>query len=408
VALDLVALDEGAPEVGPSSEQQGLPTWSGLRGGDYALRASQFKQGFTRFLVRGLTGVDGGGEQGYPAGDEGGYLIPITADAASYSLEVYVLSQGEAGTPQAAAATTPLSEPTATPGGPTEIPSVIQIETPVPGSAPTATPQSRATATPRPDPITRATVQPTERPIVTSTAVARAQRGTVEVRVWGCSESIDTFELADCAQAVDGYELRLISDSGEVIGQGDATIGNDGTVSWKNLPLGSYLFQQPVMLAGAVTYYVPNRPLGNDNSGYVVTIDRDEPVATIDVYNLPAPSSSAAPTVAPAATSDTDSDGIVDSDETDVFGTDPLTADSDADGVLDGAEIAAGTDPLVPDSVAPEEPVGDGDSDGDRLSDADEAAFGTDPNFADSDGDGFFDGDEVNLGTDPLDGSSFP
>jgi hypothetical protein len=178
-------------------------------------------------------------------------------------------------------------------------------------------------------------------------------------------------------------------------------------VTWKNLPLGSYLFQQPVMLAGAVTYYAPNLPLGNDNSGYVVTIDRDEPVATIDVYNLPAPSAAVAPTVAPAA-SDSDSDGVVDGDETDLFGTDPLTADSDADGILDGAEIAAGTDPLVPDGAAPEEPAGDGDSDGDRLSDADEAAFGTDPNFADSDADGFFDGDEVNLGTDPLDGSSFP
>jgi hypothetical protein len=409
-ALDLVALAEGAPEVGPSSERQGVPTWSGLRGGDYALRASQFKQGFARFVVRGLTGVDGEGGQGYPAGEDGGYLIPISADAADYSLEVYVLSQGEEGTPVAAAATAPASEPTATPGGPTEVPSVIQIETPVPGSEPTATPRPRATATPRPDPITRATAQATERPLVTSTAVARARSGTVEVRVWGCTESIESFELADCAQAVGGYELRLVSEDGEVIGQGDATIAGDGTVTWKNLPLGSYLFQQPVMLSGAVTYYAPNLVLGNDNSGYVVTIDRDEPVATIDVYNLPAPSAALAPTVSPAASSDSDSDSddIVDSEETDLYGTDPLTADSDADGVLDGAEIAAGTDPLVPESAAPEEPSGDGDSDGDRLSDADEADFGTDPNFADSDGDGFYDGDEVNLSTDPIDGSSFP
>lgn len=230
----------------------------------------------------------------------------------------------------------------------------------------------------------------------------------MEVRVWGCSESIDTFELADCAQAVDGFELRLVSEGGEVIGQGDATTGGDGTVTWKNLPLGSYLFQQPTMLPGAVTYYVPNLPLNTDNSGYVLTIDRDEPVATIDVFNLPAPAAASAPTVAPAAANDSDSDGIADSEEIDLYGTDPLTADSDADGVLDGAEIAAGTDPLVPDSAAPEEPSGDGDSDGDRLSDADEADFGTDPNFADSDGDGFYDGDEVNLGTDPIDGSSFP
>ena len=74
---------------------------------------------------------------------------------------------------------------------------------------------------------------------------------------------------------------------------------------------------------------------------------------------------------------------------------------------VDGAELAAGTDPLVAESTAIE-PVSDGDSDGDRLLDADEAAFGTDPGIADSDGDGWFDGDEVSLGTDPLDASSFP
>ena len=89
-------------------------------------------------------------------------------------------------------------------------------------------------------------------------------------------------------------------------------------------------------------------------------------------------------------------------DETAIYGTDPGSADSDLDGVADGAELAAGTNPLVADSAAAV------DTDGDGLLDADEAAFGTDLGIADSDGDGWFDGDEVSIGTDPLDAGSFP
>ncbi len=99
---------------------------------------------------------------------------------------------------------------------------------------------------------------------------------------------------------------------------------------------------------------------------------------------------------------DSDADGILDGDETAIYGTDPGSADSDLDGVADGAELAAGTDPLVADSGAGV------DTDGDGLLDADEAAFGTDLGIADSDGDGWFDGDEVSIGTDPLDAGSFP
>jgi len=48
------------------------------------------------------------------------------------------------------------------------------------------------------------------------------------------------------------------------------------------------------------------------------------------------------------------------------------------------------------------------DTDGDGLSDTDEAALGTDPDNPDSDGDTFTDGDEVAQGTDPTDPLSFP
>ena len=139
-----------------------------------------------------------------------------------------------------------------------------------------------------------------------------------------------------------------------------------------------------------------------------------------------------------ADTTDTDGDGVADSDEVDLYGTDPNTWDTDGDGLSDGEELfVAGTDPLVWDTdgdgvsdggveaVADVDPllaeevapvVADDaassttsvDSDADRLADADEAAVGTDPTNPDTDGDGYYDGDEVNLGTDPLDAASFP
>lgn len=413
VALDLVRAD--GQGVGPSAERQGLPTWSGLNGGDYILRAMEFKQGFNRYLVRGLNGVDDNGRQGYPAGESGGYRIPISADSADYALEVYVLAGAEAATPAAtavasppAATATPRAAPqaVATPPGPTEIPSVIQIETAVPGSEPTATPRPRATATPRASASPAATPRATERALVNSTAVARPRRGTITVRIWGCPDSIDTFDPANCSQAVSGFDVRLVSEGGDVVALDDADIESDGAVTWKGLRLGTYVFQQPQMLPAAVTYYAPGLTLAPDGAGYVVSISADEPVATLDVYNLPAPAEAAAPTLAPAA-ADSDGDGLSDVDETDVYGTDPSNADSDFDGVFDGDEVAAGTDPLTADNAAVDQ-GGAGDSDGDRLSDGDESAFGTDPNTPDTDGDGYYDGDEINLGTDPLDAGSFP
>lgn len=426
VGLELAPQDGSAEDVGPSSERQGLPTWTGLPGGTYVLRATEFAPGFGRFFVRGLDGVDGEGGQGFAAG-EGGYLIPIRGDAADYRLEVYVFVADETGTP--AAETTPVPEATATPStsviivegdatppqpaattepaGPTEIPSVIQIETPVPGSTPTptATPRPTSTPTPRPDPITEATLEPTEQALVTSTAVARPRRGTVTIRIWGCQDSIETFNPANCAQAVDGFSLQLVDEDGEVIGMADASVEADGSVSWSRLPLGTYLFQQPTMLAGAVTYYAPNLQLAESGAGYLISIDAEEPVAEANIYNLP-PVPAPQPTVAPVAV-DSDGDGLLDADETGVYGTDPANPDTDFDGTPDGTEVANGTDPLS----APAAQGGGGgsaDSDGDRLADADEAVYGTDAGNPDSDGDGYYDGDEVNLGTDPLDGSSFP
>ncbi|GEM_PF-6769796 len=72
---------------------------------------------------------------------------------------------------------------------------------------------------------------------------------------------------------------------------------------------------------------------------------------------------------------DTDGDGLSDTDETDVYFTNPLVFDTDNDGLSDGQE---------------------------------ELQYNTNPNNFDTDGDGVGDGTEVSLGTDPLNPNDFP
>jgi len=94
---------------------------------------------------------------------------------------------------------------------------------------------------------------------------------------------------------------------------------------------------------------------------------------------------------------DTDSDNLSDGDEINVYDTDPLNLDTDSDDLSDGDEINVyNTDPL------------DLDTDSDDLSDGEEIiTYNTDPLNADSNSDGITDGEEVNdYGTDPLNGDT--
>jgi hypothetical protein len=90
---------------------------------------------------------------------------------------------------------------------------------------------------------------------------------------------------------------------------------------------------------------------------------------------------------------DSDGDGLLDGDEINVHGTNPLDPDTDDDGLTDGDEVNVhGTDPL------------DGDTDDDGLNDGDEVnVYHTDPLDPDTDDDGLMDGVEVDSGVDPLD-----
>lgn len=49
---------------------------------------------------------------------------------------------------------------------------------------------------------------------------------------------------------------------------------------------------------------------------------------------------------------DSDGDGLSDSDEINIYKTDPYKADTDGDGIPDGVEVAQGTNPLVPNTTS--------------------------------------------------------
>ncbi len=109
------------------------------------------------------------------------------------------------------------------------------------------------------------------------------------------------------------------------------------------------------------------------------------------------------------AKTDTDGDGLSDSDEALVYGTDPLARDSDGDGALDGVELSLGTNPRNPDTDGDGIPDGwevryeldpllidaELDADADGLCNLDEYRAGTNPLLSDTDGDGLSDGEET-------------
>ena len=121
---------------------------------------------------------------------------------------------------------------------------------------------------------------------------------------------------------------------------------------------------------------------------------------------------------------DTDDDDVVDGDEV-LFGSDPTNPDTDGDTFTDGEEMyQLGTDPLVYDLGPLDDADGDfllngeevheygtdpfiSDSDEDLVSDYREViTYGSDPNNPDTDGDGRDDGGEVDAGMDPTDPNS--
>lgn len=145
----------------------------------------------------------------------------------------------------------------------------------------------------------------------------------------------------------------------------------------------------------AVTNFNALIPLAYDNmtvSAYITSADARELGSCNPAIDVAVSCYGAAITVHDMP--DVDSDGLSDSDEVSIYGTDPSDPDTDDDGLDDGAEVFLGTNPL------------DGDTDGDGLSDSVEVSLGTNPKDADSDDDGLTDGSEITRGTNPHYGDS--
>src|SRR5215204_6953306 len=155
---------------------------------------------------------------------------------------------------------------------------------------------------------------------------------------------------------------------------GTSLLGPDGTYRVTensppivNVPSGTSVEIVPPAAAEPVadtTVDETSEPVATDTDGDGVA-DSDE----IDLYGTD------------PETWDTDGDGLSDGDELFVVGTNPLLWDTDGDGVSDGGVAAAAdVDPLLAEEVAPvvvEDTASSTtsvDSDADRLADADEAA----------------------------------
>ncbi len=99
-----------------------------------------------------------------------------------------------------------------------------------------------------------------------------------------------------------------------------------------------------------------------------------------------------------AATLDSDYDGLTDSDEVNLYATDPHNPDTDGDSFRDGREITSGYSPHKGNSAR----LSQNDFDGDGLSDAMEIQFHTNFGSADTDNDSHSDYDEIMFGYDPI------
>lgn len=108
------------------------------------------------------------------------------------------------------------------------------------------------------------------------------------------------------------------------------------------------------------------------------------------------PTNETVPDTTPASTTDSDGDGLTDTEE-EILGTNLQDADSDRDGIPDGWEHDHGLGPLDPSD-------NDQDPDSDALDNINEYYYGSDPFQADTDNDGYADGVEIENGYDPLNG----
>jgi len=187
---------------------------------------------------------------------------------------------------------------------------------------------------------------------------------------WSTGNSVIPTVRAGAMVVTFGDEVIFIG--GEVDGQRDANNEvesfNPSTNIWRSLqPLVLPSHTGVAGILGDTLHVVSGSDIkggGGENSGHQIAQLGDGTVNQLD----------------------TDADGLTDSDEINIWQTDPANADTDGDGLSDGVEV----------SVHESDPT-QTDSDGDGLDDFAEVEIGSDVNNPDTDGDTLTDGAEVNL-----------
>ena len=194
---------------------------------------------------------------------------------------------------------------------------------------------------------------------------------TVDIAMCPPGMNVDSLDPSACGPAPAGISLALFVGNEQV----NAATEGDDQWTWRGLPNGTATLVVNAVPEGAATFSLNARTCCNLEGGLDVSVSEETPHTGYILYLYP-PASAALEETEPPATEETpgpeetpeaevlpeatatpevvdltdvdpDEDGLPSTDEA-FFHTDPEKADTDGDGVSDTAEIAAGTDPLVP------------------------------------------------------------
>ena len=96
--LQVFVIGSGANQrgIGEAVQEDGAFTWAGLPDGEYVLNARSLPEGFDRFYVAALDGLNSPPRDGYTVGPNEGYLIAVgEATSRQWTINVYLIRDGE-------------------------------------------------------------------------------------------------------------------------------------------------------------------------------------------------------------------------------------------------------------------------------------------------------------------------